>query len=410
MVMGRLVGQLRETAHKDEIAFRTAAAATAYRQGRLADADRLLRKLVAGPDAGDLPAAWLCLALVRHRLGDAAGAKQWREKAAPYLKQPRDREEGMTLFVLDREVQNLDERDRTDLARWNTAVEKVPKDVLMRAGRARFHAARGHSEQALADYNRAVELAPEDGRVLLERGRYYAQLGQMERAADDGIKATAKLPASAQLFAEYGQLCAQARRWKQAAEYYEKAAAMPDGHPQYWNFAAVARVAAGQHDEYRRICAEMLRRHGKGPPQSTFMVLQACVLAPDAVPNLAQLTRLLPANQAAAERDYISGYVLYRAGQFAEAVRLVERAERNHGAGGPLEPDQRESATPALFLAMAQHRLHNAAESSRWLQRAQHLLRTPPEAEEQWQITLGLQLLLQEAEKLIGPAAQESVR
>ena len=101
------------------------------------------------------------------------------------------------------------------------------------------------------------------------------------------------------------------------------------------------------------------------------------------------------------------GAVLYRAGQYQEALKRLTEAE---AAYQPDEEKQWAGAYNCLFLAMAHQRLGDVTEAKKWHDRAvqwiEQQTQKKPEASaaanpSSWHQRLTLQLLRREAEELL---------
>src|SRR5262249_19597598 len=138
---------------------------------------------------------------------------------------------------------------------------------------------------------------------------------------------------------------------------------------------ALAYLAAGQRDPYRRLCADLLRRPGGILyPGHANRDAWPFVLAPDAVTDFAPAVELAgrPVENGYRGRERLPplGAVLYRAGRFKEAAQRLQEAVQAHGKEG--------TPLARLFLAMASHRLGDRAAARRWLDHA-----APAPAEEE---------------------------
>jgi tetratricopeptide (TPR) repeat protein len=133
-----------------------------------------------------------------------------------------------------------------------------------------------------------------------------------------------------------------------------------------WPAEARTRLERDGPEAYRRYCTELLERHSPGSANDCNNLAWACVLAPDAVTDHTRLVRLAERAVSASPRSYAYlntlGVAQYRAGQFSQAILTLNDAVSLHRSGG----------TPSdwLFLAMAHHRLGNAAEAKQWLDKA----------------------------------------
>jgi hypothetical protein len=132
-------------------------------------------------------------------------------------------------------------------------------NILLTSGRA--HADAGRWTAANSDYSRAVDLQPSYYGVWFERGLMYARLSLWHLAAAD--------------FAKAFQLGA------------------PTNSPGWWGVPQLFRYT-GDENAYRDVCLQMLQSYEKSPDDfSTFNVVRSCVVAPTAVTDPVELTRLM---------------------------------------------------------------------------------------------------------------------
>jgi hypothetical protein len=141
-------------------------------------------------------------------------------------------------------------------------------------------------------------------------------------------------------------------------------------------FQAIANLKAGDAAGYRAACAGIAKRLAPvGPklsPDEANLAAKAIAVGPSATDDwtkplawmdhaLARLAAVEKANPA--EKDqiqrarhaflYTRGAVLYRAGRFEEAAKVLREAMRLHPDGGEIHD--------FVFLALAEHRLGHAA-------------------------------------------------
>ena len=206
---------------------------------------------------------------------------------------------------------------------------------------------------------------PEDPRLHVIRARAFAGLRRTGMAIDEYDAAIAGLPDDSQLQFErcraggyyYGY-----RDWPRAArEFAEARRLMPD-QSHIWNFEAISHLGAGDPQAYKQLCAEMLDRFAATQdPRSAQNIVFACVLAPQAVPDPAQL---IPVARVAARLHHgnsrVIGAACCRAGQYDEAVHHLEESARLN----------LPRTWEWCFLAMAHHHLGHTAEAQRCLQSA----------------------------------------
>jgi tetratricopeptide (TPR) repeat protein len=120
----------------------------------------------------------------------------------------------------------------------------------------------------------------------------------------------------------------------------------------------------------RRACEDLLKRSANATTTDLALannVVWSCVLTPDAVADPGAPVRLAEAalklhlvtGREGGDRLRILGAALYRAGQFAEAIRSLGESHQYRGDDG----DPRGFA----FLALAYHHLGHREEAKRWL-------------------------------------------
>ena len=155
---------------------------------------------------------------------------------------------------------------------------------------------------------------------------------------------------------------------------------------------------------YQQTCAEILERFGQPEDaKASNWVAWTCVLAPEAVSDLAAAVRLAEMAVAATPSDSYRntlGAILYRAGQFEAAIDefdqfLATWDEQNM-------PTQISPAYTWFFLAMAHHRQGNDDESREYLEQATTWTEREIADKPAWNRKLTLELLRKEADSLIG--------
>ena len=165
------------------------------------------------------------------------------------------------------------------------------------------------------------------------------------------------------------------------------------------------RLAAGNRDGYRQVCAILLERSDK----TTNLVealdtARTLALAPGAVTNAAGPLRLVERRVCiAAEEPSFSGdtgAALYRAGKYDMAVQRLNEAIALFGLGGTTQD--------WLYLAMAQHRLGQRDEAARSLAKAVSLGDEKAIAAFSWTERLDLKVVREEAARSCGGRALDS--
>jgi serine/threonine protein kinase/Flp pilus assembly protein TadD len=366
-----------------------------YRAGQYEKAVRRLRECLEGvdPNWGGRSIAYPLLAMAHHRLGRNDEARRALEEAARAVDQWTEAmyASGQGDWVIHQGATGFSPIPWWDWlccqlryreARAVMGLPPPPDDPRLRVLRARAFAGLRWADKAVAEYAAALELSPRDPQIRLEahrsRGYHHVTLSQ----------------------------------WGRAAEEYARASELQPGEPYFWWYQAVARLAGGDVDAYRRACASMLERFGETQDLRTaHAVLAACALRPDAV---ADPNRLVPLGRVVFRKETAGGLMharaLHRAGAYGEAVRYLQEGAKVC----------RFRAVDWLFLAMAHHRLGHVAEAQRYLARGLEWVReadsrqlsdlseTQP-AWGAWHERVVVPILLREAEELVretraGPA------
>jgi serine/threonine protein kinase/WD40 repeat protein/tetratricopeptide (TPR) repeat protein len=264
-------------------------------------------------------------------------------------------------------------RDEADVA-YAAARRLAPSPQMLsdwlRAAAADDEAA-GRKEAALWNLDRAVALTPGDWTLYALR----ADLADPARAVADEDAAIRK-GAEPPLIERAAERAAGSGDWKRAAVLLTTLARNPDLPMPARYHQAVACLKAGDAAGYRAACAGMAERLPRGDPKLSHhesnSAARATTLGPDATADwaralawtdhalarLAEIEKARPALKELVRRErhrFLStrGAVLYRAGRFEEAVKVLREAMSLHPDGG--------EAYGWLFLALAEHRLGQAA-------------------------------------------------
>lgn len=233
--------------------------------------------------------------------------------------------------------------------------------------------------------------------------------------ADDMIFYTFVLeadPESAWAHGSRGSTYAEHDQWAEAAADFARAVELNEREPLYLYREALARLRLGDVTDYRQICAAALARIDPArKTDAAHWSVWTCVLAADAVADWNEPLRL--AGKAVVDNPksyralYLHGAVLYRAGQYREALERLTTAEQ---AYQPDDGKQNAVAYNWLFLAMANCRLGHAEEAKKWRdnavkwidQESEKKTKEPSAANQSpWNRRLTLQLLRREAEELL---------
>jgi WD40 repeat protein/tetratricopeptide (TPR) repeat protein/tRNA A-37 threonylcarbamoyl transferase component Bud32 len=244
-------------------------------------------------------------------------------------------------------------------------------------------------------WKRLAQAEPANGRPHFRRGLALAYLNRTAEAKTEFETALALKKDLSEL--DQGDAHARLGQWDEAARLYEKAVAAPNAPAFNWQRHALLRLQRGDLEGYRQACASMLGRFGKSTDASVANnTARTCALRPEAIADLkpaVELARLaVGANATDADVRNTLGAVLYRAGQYRDAVAELNEAVK-------LRNNQGGTAADCFFLAMAHHRLGQADEARQWLDRARQELDKNPSVLLNTQMES--QLFRREAEALI---------
>jgi Flp pilus assembly protein TadD len=276
-------------------------------------------------------------------------------------------------------------RDEADVA-YAAARRLAPSPQILsdwlRAAAADDEAA-GRNEAALWNLDRAIALTPGDWTLYALR----ANLGDPARAAADEDKAI-HLGAEPAMIERATDRAAGSGDWKRAAALLATLARKTDLPMPTRYLQAVACLKAGDAAGYRAVCAGIAERLPRGDPKmsrhESNSAARATTLGPDATNDWTRtlawtehsLTRLAEIEKARpALKDLVRmerhrflntrGAVLYRAGRFEEAAKVLQEAMSVLPDGGEYHG--------WAFLALAENRLGHAAGATKAATKARAL-------------------------------------
>jgi tetratricopeptide (TPR) repeat protein/tRNA A-37 threonylcarbamoyl transferase component Bud32 len=299
------------------------------------------------------------------------------------------------------------------IAAYTKAIQYNPAGAVYYANRGRCYFDRKAYDQAIADLDQAIRRNQRALQPLLMRGLAYLWKGNLNRALEDFDTVLRFNPRHALAYNNRGFAYAQAGRWREAQQDFERAIALDASLVRSWSHRIHLKLRAGDGSGYRLGCAALLKRFSETQDAWTANeVAWACVLAPDAIAELAPVVRLAQTAQAAhpKETDYLRtlGAALYRAGQTEQAIQRLNEALTARGRDS--------TALDWLFLSMAHHKQGHAEQASHCLAKAIEQIeeesRTRPPDKRGlpavlWERAIKYQILRQEAEKLgIQPPAR----
>ncbi|NLY74760.1 MAG: tetratricopeptide repeat protein [Firmicutes bacterium] len=175
----------------------------------------------------------------------------------------------------------------------NELTESFPEFIEGWVRLALLYNNRGHFEQALQTLQKALVYEPDNAAVLDLLGAVYAGVGERKQAEDTWLKALAIEPSRVNLlvnlallaeekenpqlaeeyyqravqvqeewwgaFYYYGSFCQRQKRHEEAAYWFEKAAAINDGHYPTFQNLAVAQLELGKYDQAQESLLHLLK-------------------------------------------------------------------------------------------------------------------------------------------------------
>jgi Flp pilus assembly protein TadD len=198
-------------------------------------------------------------------------------------------------------------------------------------------------------------------------------------------------------------------RWAEAAEFHTKVLELDPSNSLFWHDEAVLRLKVGDVEGYRRVCRGMLARFGgSNSPVEAECIARTCCLAPGAVADYEPVLRLADRAVTGTENHQAYRWFLiargmadYRAGRFAGAIDWLRKSLT---PGADSEEPVRDGLAHAV-LAMAHHRLGQAEEARKALDRARDLEeRLPASGGNLTYNWLRVHVVRREADALLGAA------
>jgi serine/threonine protein kinase/tetratricopeptide (TPR) repeat protein len=360
-----------------------------YRAGQLDQAIPLLgNSLADNVDSGNLW-GWPVLAMACRQAGRTEDARRWMDKINQRVEQLT------TNFPVEPLEDDLDlPRDFEWLAGWllcreaqalcggSTTADRVLDWLVQSRGLAKL----GLWDEAQAAFTRVIELRPAQGRFRLDRAHFFARRNQWQLAATD--------------FDDAYRLGAPDRVFD-------------------WYCYALCRLRMEDHEGYRRICQEVLRRFGGRPlPRNALEVVELhqvatiCFLRPHADLNLELATRLARTALAADPDDAMlllgSAAAYLRGGAPAKAIAELHKAL---GKRWKMDLDWAGPVIAWLMLSMAHHQLGQVEEGRSWFDKAvQRIDGDVPQGEAaasiRWHLWALFEIMRREAAGLYGRESQ----
>jgi tetratricopeptide (TPR) repeat protein len=349
-------------------------------------------------------------------------------------------------------------------AAFNQAVDARPFDAAVRFERAQFQASRSQPERAEEDYARSYALGERDARlidaivaseplfrrVVAESPGFAAPLwakhselrllqSRWDEAAVDFVRELELMPEArgwesprslraleltrwdrayarllelrrddGHLWCVRGRYHALCGRWDQAAADFARGMLSASSDSEVWFEHACLRLIVGDVEGYRAVVRVMQLHEGRNEyhPMQYYFLARTCSQVSDPAIDPEQVVqwaeRAVAGGLNNSWHHHVLGLAHYRAGHFAEAIRLLEESN-----SGVWDPTRQGPVQNQLVLAMAHHRLGHAAQSRALLDEVERWWKGIEAAMTDGAVTvcptdwLSLQLLRSEAEAVV---------
>lgn len=162
--------------------------------------------------------------------------------------------------TLDRRGAAYRRLDRFDaaLADFTKAIELSPDDASYHRHRGSVLRDMGRLREAIAEYDRAIALQSDYETAYNSRALAYIELGELEEAIADFTQSLAVVPNDAVVLYNRGRTYASMEDWPAAIDDFEAAFEQDDNDLGARTELAIAQLAGGDGDGYRRTCARLL--------------------------------------------------------------------------------------------------------------------------------------------------------
>jgi WD40 repeat protein/tetratricopeptide (TPR) repeat protein len=299
------------------------------------------------------------------------------------------------------------ERERN----WSAALPLLDRLIAARPDDATLHFRRGNGLAMLGkfgpaaeDFARSLALEGRDPVAWRSRAEALALVGRHEEAEAAFTRVLELNEMDVDAWYERGAARARGNRFAEAAEDFGRAAELAPQELRHNSSRAATYLLMGDKARYGQLCRDALDRLTKEATSSDVnTVVWLCALAPDAVSDWTAVLRRAEQMVADVPNDAnlkdTLGALLFRAGKYAEAVRVLEATVR-------ADKEDAMTTTP-LFLAMAYQRLNRPEDARGWLDEARRRWEERPAREKaDWYTAAEWSLLYGEAVSLIRPGAK----
>jgi serine/threonine protein kinase/predicted Zn-dependent protease len=299
-----------------------------------------------------------------------------------------------------------DEWARAD-EEYARALRRRPRDAKLRAVAGSIYFTRNKFDKAEAALAAALRLDASDAQWWNNRAVCLYRQHKWSEAVAAGTQALRRVRDNPVFWANRGDAHAELGLWKQASGDFARAMSLSPFDATLRLKRALVDLQTGRTAEYQQLCSQA--RISLGNAQQGDVIAHVSLifgLAPDGLSDYKPVLAVLKKWEDLRTKDYVYlvGYsaVLYRAGQFAEAVTQLDRAETLAPKG---------DVVAGMYRAMAEYRLGYTDQARQLLARAlaasdiaslrQAAAVPQDQPGNEWQGRCWLELVRREAEALI---------
>lgn len=233
----------------------------------------------------------------------------------------------------------------------------------------------GDLDRAIADYSEAIRLDPASDQYHRNRAQVFTSKGDAVNAVPDHDTLIQRHPKDIGLRVERSRLLTSQRLWARAAEDLRCAVELDPANALFRRIQAGLLVRAGNLEQYRKACEDMLSRFALPRDADTAAhIVLACSLAPLPKADTAKVLALAQKFLSASPTDWHQmalGAACHRDGEHVQAIAALNKSLQLAPAW-PGPAFRHQSALNWPLLAQAHRALGQDKQALEWLDRSVH--------------------------------------
>ena len=207
-----------------------------------------------------------------------------------------------------------------------TAIGKLPENVLLYRARASVHQAEDNPEAALEDLERAAALAPDEAGSWVAIANHYFKAGERDTAIESLRRGVEHLPGSVPLHHTLGLACMNLNHFEDAGNILAKTVTMAPDFALLRAQYAQAQMLLQNHGAALQAADEAIRLDPK-LPLAHFVRGMAHRRAGQSAESRTSLERAIALSPDFYEAHYFLGNTLTDLGEIDAALQCFERAD-----------------------------------------------------------------------------------